>query len=169
MLIGRWRSNVFLIYIEKKIKAFTKGVNSQMLIKRTFYNTPLTNNLRETATHNQGTSHRHQAKSSVFGQQAGSLRHQLRPLNQCILSLFMVFQSLQMPTPQVYTYVRVFLPGKKLATKTQAFRPYIGYLYSISVYQAPIFGNSQQKECLCHVVSFYTSEYIYILICILSE
>ena len=46
MLIGFWSSDNFLAYIEKQIKEFTKGVISQMLTNKHFYNTPLALNLR---------------------------------------------------------------------------------------------------------------------------
>ena len=81
MRIGRWRSDALLAYMENKIKEFIKGFRSRMLTNRNFYNTPLARNSRETPTHNQGTSHHHQANSSVLGRQAGSLRHHLRPRN----------------------------------------------------------------------------------------
>ena len=81
MLIGRWSSDAFLAYIEKQIKEFTKGVSTRMLLNKTFYNTPLARNSQPSSTQHQGLSHRRQAHSSVFGRQAGSLRHQLRPQN----------------------------------------------------------------------------------------
>jgi hypothetical protein len=81
MLIGRWNSDAFLAYIEKQIKEFTKGVSSRMLENDTFFNIPLASNDRTDSTRNHSQSHHRRANLNIFGRQAGSLRHQLRPRN----------------------------------------------------------------------------------------
>ena len=40
MLIGRWRSDAFLNYIEKQCKEFTKGMSQVMLTLDSFYQLP---------------------------------------------------------------------------------------------------------------------------------
>jgi len=82
MLIGRWNSDAFLAYIEKQIKEFTKGVSTRMLQNKTFFNLPLAAKQGLSSTsQNRGRSHHRRANLNIFGRQAGSLRHQLRPQN----------------------------------------------------------------------------------------
>ena len=81
MLIGRWSSDAFLAYIEKQVKEFTKGVSSRMLQYDTFYNIPLARDERADKSKSHSQSSQRQANLNIFGRQAGSLRHQLRPRN----------------------------------------------------------------------------------------
>jgi hypothetical protein len=81
MLIGRWSSDAFLVYIEKQVKEFTRGVSSRMLQHDTFYNTPLATTQTTSSSKNCNKSF-HRANLKIFGgRQAGSLRHQLRERN----------------------------------------------------------------------------------------
>jgi len=79
MLVGRWSSDAFLAYIEKQVKESTKGVSSRMLKHDTFYNIPLARDERADKDKSHSQSSQRQANLNIFGQQAGSLRHQHRP------------------------------------------------------------------------------------------
>ena len=81
MLVGRWSSDAFLAYIEKQVKEFTRGVSSRMLQLDSFFNVPLARIAQKDPTRNQGKNHHRQANLNIFGRQAGSLRHKLRPRN----------------------------------------------------------------------------------------
>jgi len=81
MLVGRWSSDAFLSYIEKQVKEFTRGVSSRMLLLDSFFNVPLAREALKDPTTNHGRSHHRQANLNIFGRQAGSLRHKLRPRN----------------------------------------------------------------------------------------
>ena len=81
MLIGRWSSDVFLAYIEKQVKEFTKGVSKRMPQTETFCNVPSAHQPRTEGSETQSQSHhRRELLKNVCGRQ-GSLRHQLRPRN----------------------------------------------------------------------------------------
>ena len=81
MLIARWSSDAFLAYIEKQIKDFTKGVSSRMLKNETFFNVPLANTEHEKSNTTHGRSHHRRTCLGIYGQKAGSTRHQHRPRN----------------------------------------------------------------------------------------
>eukprot|EP00957_Ditylum_brightwellii_P170636 12988958-Ditylum_brightwellii.AAC.1 len=40
MLIGRWSSDAFLVYIRKQVQDFTKGISSRMLLSPDYFTIP---------------------------------------------------------------------------------------------------------------------------------
>ena len=51
MLIGRWRSDAFLTYIEQQCREFTKGLSETMLSLHSFYQLPIQRQQRSDAAH----------------------------------------------------------------------------------------------------------------------
>ena len=75
ILMGRWSSDSFPVYIKKLVIEFTRGVSSRMLQHNTFYNTPLTTT-QATSNNKNNTNRFHRANLNIFGgRQAGSLCH----------------------------------------------------------------------------------------------
>eukprot|EP00957_Ditylum_brightwellii_P115847 8837286-Ditylum_brightwellii.AAC.1 len=75
MLIGRWSSNAFLVYIRKQVQDFTKGISSKMIISPNFFTIP------DIATHIEDPRTRGDTNNFAARQNGGNLERRITALH----------------------------------------------------------------------------------------
>eukprot|EP00957_Ditylum_brightwellii_P105460 8039524-Ditylum_brightwellii.AAC.1 len=71
MLIGRWSSNAFLVYIRKQVQDFTKEISSKMLISPNFFT------ISDTAAHIKDPRTRGDMNNFAARQNGGNLERRI--------------------------------------------------------------------------------------------